>query len=38
VWHPRASGESKKGHNAFFALQYARVVAQTWLREHRSAH
>ena len=25
VWHPRASGESKKGHNVFFGLQYARV-------------
>ena len=23
VWHLRASGESKKGHNAFFGLQYA---------------
>ncbi len=38
VWHPRASGESKKGHNVFFALQYARVIVRTWLREHRSAH
>jgi glycosyltransferase involved in cell wall biosynthesis len=35
VWHPRASGESKKGANAFFALQYARVVLRTWLRERR---
>jgi hypothetical protein len=35
VWHPRASGESKKGHNALFALQYARVVIGTWLRERR---
>jgi glycosyltransferase involved in cell wall biosynthesis len=36
VWHPRASGESKKGHNVFFALQYARVILRTWLRErHR---
>jgi glycosyltransferase involved in cell wall biosynthesis len=33
VWHPRASGESKKGHNVFFALQYARVIVRTWLRE-----
>lgn len=33
VWHRRASGESKKGHNVFFALQYARVVVRTWLRE-----
>jgi glycosyltransferase involved in cell wall biosynthesis len=32
-WHPRASGESKKGHNIFFALQYARVIGRTWLRE-----
>jgi glycosyltransferase involved in cell wall biosynthesis len=36
VWHPRASGESKKGHNVFFALNYARVVVRTWLRERRS--
>jgi hypothetical protein len=35
VWHPRASGESKKGHNVFFALQYARVILRTWLRERR---
>jgi glycosyltransferase involved in cell wall biosynthesis len=35
VWHPRASGESKKGANIFFALQYARVVLRTWLRERR---
>jgi glycosyltransferase involved in cell wall biosynthesis len=37
VWHPRASGASKKGHNAFFAVQYARVVGTTWLRERRSS-
>jgi len=35
TWHPRASGESKKGHNVFFALQYARVVVRTWRRERR---
>jgi glycosyltransferase involved in cell wall biosynthesis len=35
VRHARVSGESKKGHNAFFAFQYARVVLQTWLRERR---
>ncbi|MGA2036875.1 MAG: glycosyltransferase family 2 protein [Acidimicrobiales bacterium] len=33
--HARASGESKKGHNTFFALQYARVIVRTWLRERR---
>lgn len=32
---PRASGESKKGHNALFALQYLRVILLTWLRERR---
>jgi glycosyltransferase involved in cell wall biosynthesis len=32
VWHPRASGESKKGGNLFFGLQYARVILTTWLR------
>jgi glycosyltransferase involved in cell wall biosynthesis len=31
VWHPRASGTSKKGGNLFFGLQYARVIATTWL-------
>ncbi len=31
-WHPRASGQSKKGGNLFFGLQYARVIAQTWAR------
>jgi len=35
VWHPRASGQSKKGRNLFFGLQYARVIARTWLRERR---
>ncbi len=30
VWHPRASGASKKGGNVFFGLQYARVIASTW--------
>jgi hypothetical protein len=35
VWHPRASGESKKGSNIFFALQYARVILRTWWRERR---
>jgi len=32
VWHPRASGTSKKGGNLFFGFQYARVIATTWLR------
>jgi glycosyltransferase involved in cell wall biosynthesis len=36
IWHPRASGTSKKGHNAVFALHYARVVITTWLRERRA--
>ena len=35
VWHRRSSGESKKGHNVFFALQYARVIVRTWLRDRR---
>jgi hypothetical protein len=33
--HSRTSGTSKKGHNASFALQYARVILRTWLRERR---
>jgi glycosyltransferase involved in cell wall biosynthesis len=32
VWHPRASGSSKKGGNLVFGLQYARVIVCTWLR------
>ena len=32
IWHPRASGTSKKGGNLFFALQYARVIGATWYR------
>jgi glycosyltransferase involved in cell wall biosynthesis len=32
VWHPRASGASKKGGNLFFGLQYARVIGTTWVR------
>ena len=35
VWHPRASGTSKKGRNTVFALNYARVVLRTWWRERR---
>ena len=35
VWHPRTSGESKKGHNIYFGLQYARVILRTWWRERR---
>jgi glycosyltransferase involved in cell wall biosynthesis len=35
VWHPRTSGESKKGTNIYFGLQYARVILRTWLRERR---
>lgn len=33
VWHPRASGTSKKGNNVFFGLRYAHVVGRTWWRE-----
>ena len=32
VWHPRASGPSKKGINLVFGAQYARVILTTWLR------
>jgi glycosyltransferase involved in cell wall biosynthesis len=32
VWHPRASGRSKKGGNILFGLQYARVIGITWVR------
>jgi hypothetical protein len=36
VWHPRASGTSKKGHNVLFGVRYARVVLRTWMRTRRS--
>jgi glycosyltransferase involved in cell wall biosynthesis len=32
MWHPRASGESKKGGNLVFGLSYARVILTTWAR------
>ena len=35
VWHPRASGTSKKGGNLFFGLQYGRVIGTTWYRVRR---
>jgi glycosyltransferase involved in cell wall biosynthesis len=37
VWHPRASGTSKKGGNLFFGLQYGRVIGSTWLRVRRES-
>jgi glycosyltransferase involved in cell wall biosynthesis len=33
VWHPRASGTSKKGSNLLFGFRYASVIARTWWRE-----
>jgi glycosyltransferase involved in cell wall biosynthesis len=33
VWHPRASGESKKGTNVYFGIRYAWVIIRTWRRE-----
>ncbi len=33
VWHPRASGQSKKGSNLLYGPRYASVIARTWLRE-----
>ncbi|MFZ0173312.1 MAG: hypothetical protein WAL04_16650, partial [Acidimicrobiales bacterium] len=35
VWHPRASGRSKKGNNFLYGPRYATVVVRTWLRERR---
>lgn len=35
--HPRAAGESKKGHNVLYGFRYARVIVRTWWRERRSA-
>jgi glycosyltransferase involved in cell wall biosynthesis len=33
VWHPRASGTTKKGANWLFGFRYAKVVFGTWWRE-----
>jgi glycosyltransferase involved in cell wall biosynthesis len=33
--HKRRVGESKKGHNAFYALHFAGVIAGTWWRERQ---
>ena len=35
MWHPRASGTSKKGGNLVFGAQYARVIGTTWYRVSR---
>jgi len=32
MWHPRASGISKKGGNLVFGFSYARVILTTWAR------
>ena len=32
MWHPRASGFSKKGGNLVFGVNYARVILITWAR------
>ena len=37
MWHPRASGTSKKGGNLVFGLSYARVILTTWARVTRWA-
>jgi len=31
LWHPRASGASKKGGNLVFGLNYAKVILTTWV-------
>lgn len=33
--HKRRVGESKKGHNAFYAMHFAGVILGTWWRERR---
>jgi len=32
MWHPRASGTSKKGGNLVFGFHYAKVIVTTWAR------
>ena len=33
IWHPRMSGETKKGKTWIYGFRYARVVFGTWWRE-----
>lgn len=33
--HKRQVGQSKKGHNAFYGLHFAKVIGGTWWRERR---
>lgn len=33
--HKRQVGQSKKGHNVFYALHFANVIGGTWVRERR---
>jgi glycosyltransferase involved in cell wall biosynthesis len=35
VMRIRRAGSSKKGHNLFYGLRYARVITRTFLREYR---
>jgi glycosyltransferase involved in cell wall biosynthesis len=37
VMRRRLSGTSRKGHNVLYGLRYARVIADTYRREHRAA-
>ena len=37
VMRQRLSGESRKGRNLAYGLRYARVIAETYLRERRAA-
>jgi glycosyltransferase involved in cell wall biosynthesis len=37
VMRRRLSGTSRKGHNVLYGVRYARVIAQTYLRERRAA-
>ena len=32
VWHPRSSGETKKGKNWLYGFRYGRVIAESWWR------
>jgi glycosyltransferase involved in cell wall biosynthesis len=36
VQRRRMAGHSKKGHNLFYGMRYARVITRTWLRERRA--
>ena len=38
VWHPRSSGETKKGKNWLYGFRYGRVILESWWRARGLGH